>query len=243
VEIAFIDEGEGDPTLLIHGFASNLRVNWVSTSWTGDLIAAGRRVIAFDNRGHGESGKPRHADAYRTPVLAEDARRLLDHLAIARADVIGYSMGARIAAFLALAHPERVRCAVFSGLGSGMVEGVGPSEPIAAALLATSIEDVEDRRARTFRAFADQTGGDREALAACIMAARQVLSREELGRIAVPVLVAVGSDDPIGGSAEALAKLIHDAEFFVIPGRDHMKAVGDRKHKDAVLEFLARHAR
>ncbi len=240
VEIAFIDEGEGPPTLLIHGFASNHRVNWVSTSWLRDLNAAGRRVIAFDNRGHGESGKPRDREAYRTPLMAEDARRLLDHLGIQEADVIGYSMGARIAAFLALAHPERVRSAVFGGLGEGMVKGVGPSEPIAAALLAPSLADVADERGRMFRAFADQTGSDREALAACILAARQTLAPDELQQISVPVLVAVGSEDDVGGGAEALAALIPGAKAFVIPGRDHMKAVGDRKHKAAVLEFLSR---
>jgi pimeloyl-ACP methyl ester carboxylesterase len=241
VEIAFIDEGAGPATLLIHGFASNHRVNWVSTSWMRDLTAAGRRVVALDNRGHGESGKPRRREAYGTPIMAEDARRLLDHLSIGRADVIGYSMGARIAAFLALAHPARVRSVVFGGLGEGMVKGVGAAGPIAAALLAPSVEDVTDDRGRMFRRFADQTGSDREALAACITAARQVLSPDELKRIAVPVLVVVGSDDDVGGNAEALAALIPGAEAFVIPGRDHMKAVGDRKHKAAVLDFLARH--
>ena len=238
IEIAFFDVGEGAPTLLIHGFASNARVNWVSTSWTSALTEAGRRVIALDNRGHGGSGKPREPEAYRTPVMAEDARRLLDHLGIGRADVIGYSMGARIAAFLAIAHPERVRRAVFGGLGEGMVKGVGPSEPIAAAMLAPSAAAVTDENARGFREFADRTGGDRHALAACISAARQILTPEELAQISVPVLVAVGSDDGIGGSATALAALIPGAEAFVIEGRDHMKAVGDPKHKAAVLNFL-----
>jgi pimeloyl-ACP methyl ester carboxylesterase len=238
VEIAFIDEGEGPATLLIHGFASNYRVNWVSTSWVRDLLAAGRRVVAFDNRGHGESSKPRHPSAYETPLMAEDARRLLDHLDIRKADVIGYSMGARIAAFLALSHPERVRSAVFSGLGEGMVKGIGPAEPIAAALLAPSLEEVTDERARAFRIFADQTGGDREALAACILAARQALSPTELARIKIPVLVAVGSEDEMAGSAEALAALIPGARAFEIAGRDHMKAVGDRSHKAAVIGFL-----
>ena len=240
VEIAFIDEGEGEPILLIHGFASNHRVNWVSTSWVRDLVAAGRRVVAFDNRGHGESGKPRESAAYTTPNMAEDARRLLDHLEIARTDVMGYSMGARIAAFLALAHPERVRSVVLSGLGEGLVKGVGPPQPIAEALLAPSLDGVPDSPARAFRVFADQTGGDREALAACIMAARQVLSPEELGRIAAPVLVAVGTDDEIAGRPQPLAALIPGAEAFDIPGRDHMKAVGDRGHKAAVLDFLRR---
>jgi pimeloyl-ACP methyl ester carboxylesterase len=242
VPIAFIDEGEGPPTLLIHGFASNHRVNWVTTSWTRDLVAAGRRVIAFDNRGHGESGKPQDPETYRTPVMAEDARRLLDHLGIARADVIGYSMGARIGAFLALAHPERINSLVLGGLGDGLVKGVGEATPIAAALRAPSLADVPDARGKMFRAFADQTGSDREALAACISATRQTLSPAELQLLSVPILVAVGTDDEIGGSAAALAALIPGAEAFDIPGRDHMKAVGDRKHKAAVLDFLARHA-
>jgi pimeloyl-ACP methyl ester carboxylesterase len=239
VEIAFIDEGSGSPTLLIHGFASNLQVNWVSTSWVKDLVRAGRRVIALDNRGHGESGKPHDPAAYGTPVMAEDARRLLDHLGIQRADVIGYSMGARIAAFLALAHPERVRSAVFGGLGEGLVKGVGAPDRVAAALLAPSIEDVTHERGRMFRRFADQTGSDREALAACIMASRQTLTPAELARIRVPVLVAVGSEDDVGGSAQALAELIPGAKAFEITGRDHMKAVGDRRHKSAALDFLA----
>lgn len=238
VEIAFIDEGAGFPTLLIHGFASNHRVNWASTSWVGDLVAAGRRVIAFDNRGHGESGKPLGSEAYATPVMAEDARRLLDQLRIPRADVIGYSMGARIAAFLALAHPGRVRKVVLSGLGEGMVTGVGPPGPIAQALTAPSLADVADDGARAFRIFADQTGSDREALAACILASRQTLDPAELSRISAPVLVAVGSEDKVAGRPEALAELIPGARVFVIKGRDHMKAVGDRGHKAAVLEFL-----
>jgi pimeloyl-ACP methyl ester carboxylesterase len=238
VEIAFLDQGEGAPTLLIHGFASNHRVNWVSTSWTRNLIAAGRRVIAPDNRGHGESGKPHSRDAYGTPAMAEDMRRLLDHLGIERADVIGYSMGARIAAFLALAHPDRVRRVVLSGLGEGLVVGVGPPEEIAAALGASSLDEVHGERARMFRAFADQTGSDRAALAACIMASRQTLSPAELGRIAAPVLIAVGSDDAIGGDPQKLAALIPRAEAFVIAGRDHMKAVGDRRHKAKAIEFL-----
>jgi pimeloyl-ACP methyl ester carboxylesterase len=239
VPIAFIDQGEGPPTLLIHGFASNHRVNWVSTSWMKEL--AGRRVIAFDNRGHGESGKPHDSEDYRALIMAADAKRLLDHLHIEQADVIGYSMGARITAFLALQHPSRVRRAVLSGLGEGLVSPTGPSpQEIAAALRAASPADVEDEAARAFRIFAEQTGSDREALAACILGCREILTPAELSRISVPVLIAVGSDDDVAGRPEPLAALIPQAESLVIPGRDHMKAVGDRLHKAAVLEFLNR---
>ncbi|MHA1573804.1 MAG: alpha/beta fold hydrolase, partial [Alphaproteobacteria bacterium] len=117
VEIAYVDEGAGDPVLLIHGFASNVATNWIDTGWVQTLTAAGRRVIAFDNRGHGRSAKLYSTDDYGAPLMAEDARRLLDHLNIEAADIMGYSMGARISAFLAIAHPQRARSLVFAGLG------------------------------------------------------------------------------------------------------------------------------
>jgi pimeloyl-ACP methyl ester carboxylesterase len=240
VRIAFLDEGEGDPVLLIHGFASNIQVNWVNTSWVNTLKRAGFRVIAMDNRGHGESEKLYDQAAYGAAIMAEDARRLLDHLGIARADVMGYSMGARIAAFLTLAHPDRVRSVVFAGLGINMVHGVGAPGPIAAALEAPSAEDVKNDAARSFRVFAEQTGSDRRALAACIRSSRDKITPEELGKITRPVLVAVGTDDVIAGSGPALAALIPGAEALDITGRDHMKAVGDRIYKQGVLDFLER---
>jgi len=239
VELAYFDEGCGDPVLLIHGFASNVATNWIDTGWVQSLNAAGHRVIAYDNRGHGRSQKLYSIDDYGAPLMAEDAMRLLDHLGIERADIVGYSMGARIAAFLALAHPNRVRSLVFGGLGLNMVRGVAGTGPVARALEAESIDDVTNPTARTFRAFAEQTGSDLKALAACIRSARAPITPEDVGRITCPVLVAVGERDVIGGSAEALAGLIPGACAFVIEARDHMKAVGDRTFKEAVVAFLA----
>lgn len=240
VEIAYLDEGQGDPILLIHGFASNSQVNWVDTGWVRELVRSGRRVIAMDNRGHGRSEKLHDPTLYSGPLMAEDARRLLDRLGLPRADVMGYSMGARITAFLALAHPERVRSAIFAGLGGNMVRPMAGTGPIAAALEAPSIDDVTNATARTFRAFAEQTKSDLKALAACIRSSRDPLTADAMATLTCPVLVAVGSEDVIGGSAEALAKIIPGAEAFVIEGRDHMKAVGDRSYKDAVIAFLAK---
>lgn len=242
IQIAFLDEGEGDPVLLIHGFASNSHVNWVDTGWLRHLVRDGRRVIAMDCRGHGASAKLHDPASYSAPLMAEDARRLLDHLSISRADVMGYSMGARISAFLTLAHPDRVRSLVFGGLGRNMVRPMAGTGPIAAALEAPTIDDVTNATARTFRAFAEATKSDLKALAACIRSARDPLTPEALATLSCPVLVAVGSEDVIGGSAEDLAKLIPGAEGFVIQNRDHMKAVGDRSYKDAVTQFLRRRA-
>jgi pimeloyl-ACP methyl ester carboxylesterase len=242
VEIAFIDEGEGEPIVLVHGFASNKEINWVVPGWVATLTGAGRRAIALDNRGHGASGKVYEPAAYHSAVMAEDVRALLDHLRLSRADVMGYSMGARITAFLALAHSDRVRTAVLGGLGFRLVEGVGLPDSIANALEASSLGEVRDPTAYMFRAFAEQTKSDLRALAACMRGSRQTLSPAEVGRIAVPVMVAVGEKDPIAGSPEALAALIPGAKALVIPGRDHMLAVGDRVFKSAVVEFLAQQA-
>jgi pimeloyl-ACP methyl ester carboxylesterase len=225
--------------MLVHGFASNKEVNWVCPGWVTTLTRAGRRVIALDNRGHGESTKLYEPAAYRSAVMAEDVRALIDHLGLGRADVMGYSMGARITAFLALAHPGRVRSAILGGLGYHLVDGVGLPEAIAQALEAPSRADVNDPTALMFRTFAEQTKSDLRALGACIRGSRETLSRDEVGRIAVPVLVAVGSNDRIAGSAEELAALIPGAEALDIPGRDHMLAVGDRVFKAGVLDFLA----
>jgi pimeloyl-ACP methyl ester carboxylesterase len=242
VEIAFIDEGEGEPIVLVHGFASNKEVNWVATGWMTTLTRAGRRAIALDNRGHGASGKLYDPAAYHSAIMAEDVRALLDHLGLPHADIMGYSMGARITAFLARAHPDRVRAAVLGGLGFRLVEGVGLPDTIADALEAPSLAEIADPTAYMFRFFAEQTKSDLHALAACMRGSRQMLSRSEVGQIAVPLLVAVGEKDPIAGSPEALAALIPGAKALVIPGRDHMLAVGDRVFKSAVIDFLAERA-
>ena len=101
VEIAYLDEGEGEPILLVHGFASSKNVNWVYPAWVSELKKNGRRVIAFDNRGHGDSGKLYDAAAYDVGTMAGDISTLMDHLNIARADVMGYSLGSRMTAVLA----------------------------------------------------------------------------------------------------------------------------------------------
>jgi pimeloyl-ACP methyl ester carboxylesterase len=238
VEIAFLDEGEGEPIVLVHGFASNAAVNWLNPGWVAILTGAGRRVIALDNRGHGASDKPYDPAAYHSAVMAEDVRALLDHLDLERADVMGYSMGARITAFLALAHPARVRSGILGGLGISLVEGAALPQSVAQAMEAPSLADVTDPSARMFRAFAEQTGSDLKALAACIRGSRQALSRAEVASIRVPLLVAVGTRDLVAGSAHELAALVPGGRALNIPDRDHMLAVGDKAFKQGVLAFL-----
>ena len=239
VEIAYHTAGEGPPVLLVHGFASNARVNWWDTGWVKTLTEAGRRVITFDHRGHGASEKLYDPSLYPAAEMAEDALRLLDHLEIAQADVMGYSMGARVSAFLAIAHPARVRRAVFAGLASRMISGVGGAEAIAAALEAPTRNDGLDINARAFRIFAEQTKSDLKALAACIRSSREKITVEELASLRVPVLVVAGEKDKVAGDVDTLVNAIPGAVGVTLPNRNHMNAVGDRGYKDAVLAFLA----
>jgi pimeloyl-ACP methyl ester carboxylesterase len=242
VEIAYLDEGEGDPILLVHGFASSKNVNWVYPTWVSELRKDGRRVIALDNRGHGDSAKLYDPARYSIAAMSSDVTALMDHLDIARADVMGYSLGARMTAWLGLNAPERLRSAILGGIGIAMIEGGGPGENVAEALEAPSLEDVTDPVGRTFRAFADQTRSDRLALAACMRGSRGLMKREEAASISVPVLIAVGTADEVAGSAAALGKIIAGSEVLDIPNRDHMRAVGDKVYKTGVVDFLSRRA-
>jgi pimeloyl-ACP methyl ester carboxylesterase len=239
VEIAYLDEGEGDPIVLVHGFASTKNVNWVYPTWVSELRKNGRRVIALDNRGHGDSGKLYDAAQYDIAIMAGDVIALMDHLQIGRADIMGYSLGSRMTAVLARSQPQRLRSAILGGIGIGLIEGGGPGENVATALEAPSLQDVADPVGRTFRAFADQTRSDRLALAACLRGSRRLMTRDEAAAIAVPVLIAVGSADEIAGSAAELGKIIPGSQVLDIPNRDHMRAVGDKVYKSGVVDFLS----
>ncbi len=247
VDIAFIDakpQGRdlNEPILLIHGFASNHRINWVGPRWVETLTQSGRRVVAFDNRGHGQSEKLYAPADYRADLMTKDAANLLAHLGIERADVMGYSMGARIASFLALSRPNLVRSLILGGLGDRLVRDAGLAEAIAEAMEAPSIDRLADPMQRLFRAFADQTKSDRAALAACVRGSRRSLTPAEAARVTQPTLVAVGERDAIAGNPSKLVALLPRAEALSIPGRDHNLAVGDKAFKARALDFLDRRA-
>ena len=243
IDIAYIDESadapaKAPPVVLVHGFASSHIVNWVNTGWVRTLRQDRRRVIALDNRGHGASGKPHDAASYTSDIMADDVLALLDHLAIPQADIIGYSMGARIGAHLALNAPSRVRRLVLGGLGIHLVQGVGLPLGIAEAMEAQTLAQLTDPMQRMFRAFADANHADRAALAACIRGSRQVLSPADVARITQPVLIAIGTADEVSGAARPLAALMRHARVLDIEGRDHNRAVGDAGFKAGVLAFL-----
>ena len=242
VETSWLEAGgpEGAPVLLLHGFASSADVNWRLTGWIDMLAGAGRRVVAPDHRGHGASQKFYAAPDYGPDIFAADAVALLDHLQIGKADVVGYSMGARVALWMAAHHANRVGRAVICGMGEHMFGGRGNNETIAEGLETDRPQGIQSDTARTFRRFAERTGSDLKALAACIRPSRTRLTPDDARAVSVPTLIAVGTDDEVAGDPQPLADLVPTAEVFRAAGRDHMKATGAPEIKRAVLEFLDR---
>lgn len=233
------DGGGGTPIVLVHGFASNRQDNWATRGWYETLGDRGYRVIALDNRGHGDSEKPHDSAAYPLETMAGDVVRLLDHREIESAALFGYSMGARISMELLQSAPERVEAAVLGGVGGATLGGLQNREHIATALEAPDVDVVDNPVGRRFRLFAEETGADLEALAAVIRAHDVGVEAADLADVPVPVLVAAGADDDIAGDPAELADAFPDGEAATIPDRDHLTTVPDENFEAAVRDFLA----
>jgi pimeloyl-ACP methyl ester carboxylesterase len=225
----------GWPVVVVHGFASDYRLNWVGTRWQEALTTAGFRIFGLDCRGHGHSDKP-HDRAYAIDVMAADVARLLDHVGVPTACYLGYSMGARIGLQVVLDFPERVQRAVLGGIGmSGAMES---ADAIAESFLRG--EPTDDPVAQSFYRFASaQPGNDLKALAACIVGLRPKPDPAKLSAIRTPILVVVGDRDDLARDAPELVELIPSSRLVVVRGRDHMGAVPAREFKQAAIEFLS----
>jgi pimeloyl-ACP methyl ester carboxylesterase len=225
---------DGVPTALLHGFASDFELNWRGTRWIETLTRAGRLVVGVDFRGHGASDKPTRPELYGEEVLAQDVAALLQHLEIGEADLVGYSMGGRVALRLASLAPERLGKVVAGGVGGA--GAIGEAEAIAERMLGG--REPGNPIADTFYEFAAaRQVNELEALAACIrgLAASPPL---DAAAIRVPVLIVDGDRDELARGGAQLAASIPAGSYFELVGRDHLSAVPDRRFKDAALAFL-----
>jgi len=238
VRLAYDVAGQGNPVLLIHGFASSREQNWGSTGWIDRLVRAGFRVAAFDCRGHGQSDKPHETSAYDRQMI-DDILAVMDAAEMPVADVMGYSMGAMLTVRLLMLHPERVRRAVTAGIGETYFrDDIAWRNAVADAMLAESPDEIEDRQARRFRIFGGQKGKDRVALSACMRAPRHVYKPAHLKAAKSTVLVVAGEKDDLTGSPRPLAEAFADGRALILPYKDHMTAVGDPAYKKAVIAFF-----
>lgn len=239
VTISYVAEGSGPAVVLVHGFASSVQGNWRGPGIIDALIAAGRRVVALDCRGHGASGKPHDPESYSGTAMLDDVIAVMDAEGIEQADLIGYSMGGAIAASLLVGHPERFGRAILAGVGDTLAtggRGRRVSEAIASALEQETRAGINDARARAFRSFAEQQGNDMAALAAIQRSTRE-FDRGKLGEVRNPVLVLIGEGDALVGPADQLAAAIPGAQLVKVPG-DHLTAVVKPEFRAAIVGWL-----
>jgi pimeloyl-ACP methyl ester carboxylesterase len=241
VSIAYDDIGPregGRPIVLLHGFASNRNENWRRLGWYGAFERKNIRFIAPDMRGHGESDKPHDPAAYAREALVGDVFALLDHLGVTKADVMGFSMGARVALGAALAQPERVDLLILGGVGGRLFEPPLAGNPMAIAMEAGRMEDISEPILRSFRQFADEQGEDRLALAALTRAPHTPITRDGLAQIANETVVIAGSRDVLAGAPQELARAMANAKAVTLPGCDHFSAIAHALYKATVFDFL-----
>lgn len=231
--------GQGKPIVLVHGYASSLKGNWVAANWVETLQPL-RRVVALDNRGHGKSDKPHEPEAYGGENMSRDVLRLMDHLSIDKADLFGYSMGAGIATYLLAHHRERFTSVILGGIGNVFRSAGGDrSRVIADAMLAEDPSEITDPVGLAFRAFAElDPENDLKALGACALRVREPLDRAVLADVDIPVIIVNGANDELAGGADELAAAIPGARLVMIPDRDHLTVVPDQRFKEEVLAFL-----
>ena len=241
VKIRYIIEGEGEPVLLIHGFAANLQVQWAAPGVIKEL-AKEHKVIALDNRGHGRSGKPHEPEKYGIEMV-EDAVRLLDHLEIDKAHVVGYSMGGFITNKLVTTHPERLITATLGGAGWAQADderlsfmktladsldagkGIGPL--IIELTPAGKPKPTEEQIAGINQML--MLTNDQKALAAVIRGMTGLaVAEEKLKENKVPTLSLIGEIDPLKVGVDELEKRMANLKVVVIDGADHMTALRTR---------------
>jgi pimeloyl-ACP methyl ester carboxylesterase len=240
ITLAFDDFGPRDaaPIVLVHGFSSNRNENWRRVGWYGALERRRLRGLAFDIRGHGESDKPQDSAAYARENLVGDIFALMDHAGVAKVDLMGYSMGARLALAAGLAKPERIHNLILGGIGGRLFEASPPGNPMADAMEADDPNTISDPLLRSFRHFADEQGEDRKALAACTRAQHGAFDRDRLAQLRVPTLVVAGARDALAGDPEELARAIPGARAVTLPGCDHFSAIPHALFKATVFDFL-----
>jgi len=230
---------ETAPTVLcVHGFGSSTRDNWVATGWVRDLLAAGLRVVAVDQRGHGASDKPHAPGAYEMSGLVADLVTVLDTYLIDTVRYVGYSLGGRVGWQTAVDVPHRIERAVLGGIPDGT-----PLARMKIAQVRAFLDDgrpVDDAVTRQYVTLAERVAGnDLRALVALAEGMRLGDSDPDPASPPVqPVLFATGSEDPILEQSRRLAEVAPQGTFLEIPGRTHVNAPGSRAFRQAGVAFL-----
>jgi len=256
VKIHYVEQGQGEPVVLIHGFSANHALNWVAPGIVGKLSKK-FRVVAIDNRGHGKSDKPQDPKQYGTQMV-QDVVRLLDHLQIPKAHIVGYSMGGFITNKFLSEHPDRVITATLGGAGwsqdgdqgepvmEALAESLEQGKGIAPLILALNPPGKPQPTENELNLINQMVmaNNDPLALASAIRGMKQLqISQEKIEANEVPTLALIGEVDPLKAGVDALQEVMPNLEVVVIEGADHMTAISNPLFVNSLNEFLLNHSR
>ena len=255
VRLHYTVEGTGEPVLLIHGYAASIAGNWAAPGVI-KALASSYQVIAIDNRGHGQSEKPHDPSAYG-PKMVDDVIRLMDHLNIRKAHVVGYSMGGFITMAVLTEHPDRVLTATLGGAGwnnpeeakaqAGLLgqladsleqgKGIGP---LIVALTPPGQQPPPPQQMEGINKMF-MSMNDPLALAAVARARMPEASESKIRANKVPVLALIGELDPLKAGVDRLDGMMPNLKIVVIPGATHLTAFASPVFIENLKSFLADH--
>lgn len=238
--IATYDFGDIDapPVVALHGFAASALVNWQVTGWIRDLTRAGHRVIAVDQRGHGQSDKPRDPERYTMELFVDDVERVIDTYMLGDVSLLGYSLGSRVSWLAAPLLPHLVTRAVLGGLPEG--DPLTTFDLDAAREFARFGRPIDDPLTSAFVTMAARVpGNDLESLVSLVEGLRGGLQADTTNPPEQPLLLGSGTDDPILEQSRRLATAAPHARFVEIPQRNHFSAPSSGSFRAAAVEFLA----
>ena len=234
-----------DPVVVVvHGFASSTKDNWVATGWVRDLLRAGYRVIGLDQRGHGASDKPHDSHDYDLRQLAGDVETVLDTSLVDDALYVGYSLGARVGWEVIQDIAPRIPRAILGGVPDGI-----PLARLDIDQVRAYVDEgmpVTDRVTQNYIALTERVpGNDLRALLAIARGMREskTVDPDPAHAPQQPVLFATGSEDAIIPGSRALAAATPQGRFLEIPGRHHFNAPGSRVFREQAIAFLQEETR
>lgn len=252
VKIRFIVEGTGEPVILVHGFTSSIDKEWRRTGVISKLSES-FQVIALDTRGHGKSDKPISPQEYGAE-MARDVLRLMDHLSLERAHIVGYSLGGFTTEYLVANHPERWVSATIGGMG--WMQADDPRLALTGTLAVwlengkeidqflTSLRPKSNKETPANPAvFGVLRGDNLDALAACARAIPKLaVTREQLQANKVPTLAVIGGNDALKASVADMKEVMSNLKVEVIPGTDHESTLRAPSFVEEIRSFLEAHS-
>jgi len=237
VKIHYLTLGDtGSWVVLIHGYSDSARRMWFSTG-IAQAIAKNHRVVAIDNRNHGQSDKPQPGGAGR----ALDVVELMDHLKIERAHIHGYSMGGGIVGQLLGLIPDRFITAGFGG--SGMSE-TNPTYRAAAEAMDDALPKATGADAEGMNRFRARVAAARPAGSTpAPTASPTTVVTVDLSKLTIPILAVNGSFDNPYRKTHRLWREVQTFQNVILPGKTHLTAIAagaapSQLYVDSIAKFI-----